>query len=384
MANIPLYQNDPRWKDTVMGFGTTETIGNLGCLLTSMTMVGNYYGGNETPATLNNKLKQLEGFQGPWVRAFKISSVFPNVNYQNRLRSTDQNAPMEIIDAALEAGSLPVVQVDYSPAPGIQSHWIVLYKKQGDDYLMWDPYDSPEKPNTLNGRFGFSGPPEKIIQDTIIFGKGDLPEPPAAAEAPAQKTTSAKKPAPRTTTPATPTPTTTTSTSSSALVVEPTVISLALRRQPSITGDTIIKYLKRTDDLLVLESSDAAQAKIGRQNQWLKVKDIEGNEGYVAAWYVTPSDDPAFGVQEVVENKPSPTVQTVVKTNANGVSLRTAPRVSTQTLIQYLPFGTELKVIDDDASNAASKIGKSGQWLNVQTIDGRSGYVAAWYVIRKI
>lgn len=378
MANIPLYQNDPRWKDTVMGFGSTETIGNLGCLLTSLTMVGNYYGGNETPVTFNSKMKQVEGFQGPWVRAFKISSVFPNVKYQKRARSTDQKAPIDLIDAALKAGSLPVVQVDYSPAAGVQSHWIVLYKKQGDDYLMWDPYNSPEKPNTLNGRFGFGGTPTEIIQDTIIFGKGDLVLP-TAEEAPPKKTTSTKKQAPRTTT-QTSTATTTSSTSSSdKLVVEPTVSSLTLRRQPSTAGGSVIKYLKRTDDLLVLEASTTAKSKIGQRNQWLKVKDIEGNEGYVAAWYVTPSDDPAFGVQEATENKPTPTSQLVVKTTGNGVSLRTQPRISNQTLIKYLPFGTELKVIDKDPS----KIGKSGQWLNVQTIDGRSGYIAAWYVVRK-
>ncbi len=378
MANIPLYQNDPRWKDTVMGFGTTETIGNLGCLLTCMTMVGNYYGGNETPASLNNRLKQLEGFQGPWVRAFKISSVFPDVSYQQRIRSTDQKAPLDIIDAALASGSLPVVQVDYSPSPGIQSHWIILHKKQGDDYLIWDPYNSPEKPNTLNGRFGFGGTPEEIIQDTIIFGKGSL-ELPTVKEAPAKKTAVSKKAVP---TPTLSTPTATTTgagTTADQLVVEPTVISLSLRRQPVVTSGNVIKYLKRTDDLLVLEASATAKTKVGRRDQWLKVKDIEGNEGYVAAWYVTLSDDPAFGVQEATENKPSPTTRTVVKTTGNGVSLRTEPRISTQTLIKYLPFGTELKVIDSDPA----KIGKSGQWLNVQTIDGRSGYVAAWYVVRK-
>ena len=378
MANIPLYQNDPRWKDMVMGFGTTETIGNLGCLLTCITMVGNYYGGNETPASLNNRLKQVEGFQGPWVRAFKISSVFPDVSYQQRIRSTDQKAPMDIIDAALAAGSLPVVQVDYSPAPGIQSHWIILRKKQGDDYLMWDPYNSPEKPNTLNGRFGFGGTPEEIIQDTIIFGKGDLTLP-TVKEEPVKKTAVSKKAAP-TPKPSTPTAATTGSgTTADQLIVEPTVISLSMRRQPVVKSGNVIKYLKRTDDLLVLESSATAKAKVGQRNQWLKVKDIEGNEGYVAAWYVTLSDDPAFGVQEAAENNPSPTTQTVVKTTGNGVSLRTEPRISTQTLIKYLPFGTELKVLDSDPS----KIGKSGQWLNVQTIDGRSGYVAAWYVVRK-
>ena len=381
MANIPLFQNDPRWQNTVMGFGTTETIGNLGCLLTSMAMVGNYFGGNETPATLNSKLKQADGFQGPWVRAFKIGKVFPGVKYQKRARSTDQKAPMDIIDAALAAGSIPVVQVDYSPAAGIQSHWIVIHKKQGDDYLIWDPYNNPDKPDTLNGRYGFGGTPEQIIQDAIIFGKGDLVLP-TADEQPVKKTTTAKKAPSTTSKPATSTTTTTATSSSSStdkLVVEPTVSSLSMRRQPSTASGSVIKYLKRTDDLLVLESSATAKSKIGKRSQWLKVKDIEGNEGYVAAWYVAPSDDPAFGAQEETENTPSETTQLVVKTTANAVSFRTQPRISSQTLIKYLPFGTELKVTDSDPS----KIGKSGQWLKVQSIDGRSGYIAAWFVVKK-
>ena len=36
---------------------------------------------------------------------------------------------------------------------------------------------------------------------------------------------------------------------------------------------------------LVVESGDPS-AKVGAQGQWLKVKDIQGAEGYVAAWYV--------------------------------------------------------------------------------------------------
>ena len=79
MAGIPLYQNDPRWEKSIMGFGKTETIGNLGCLVTSLTMVGNYFGGNETVSSFNEKMKQNSGFQGPWVKAFQISAVFPNV-----------------------------------------------------------------------------------------------------------------------------------------------------------------------------------------------------------------------------------------------------------------------------------------------------------------
>jgi hypothetical protein len=381
MANLPLYQNDSRWENDVLGFGSSETIGKLGCLLTCLAMVGNHFGGNETPASLNSKLKQNDGFQGPWVRAYKISSVFPNVNYQQRLKSDGQPAPIDTIDAALAAGSLPVVRVDYSPAAGIQSHWIILHKKQGEDYLIWDPYKS-DKPNTLNGRFGFAGTPAEIIQEGILFGKGSLPALPTV-ETPAKTETPAPKPsgtAKRSSTQQTTLPADARSYTANVLVVEPTVVSLTLRKQPTIGSGNVLKYLARTDELLVLEEAETAKSKIGRRNEWLHVRDIEGNEGYVAAWYVTPDDDPAFGVQETAEEKPSPTQSVVIKTTSSSVSLRTEPRVSTTTLIKYLPFGTELKVVD---AASTDNIGKQGKWLQVQMVDGRQGYIAAWYAARK-
>lgn len=371
MADKQLYQNDPRWENSIMGFGKTETIGKLGCLLTSMTMVGNHFGGNETVASFNGKMKQHDGFQGAWVRAFRISSVFPNVSYQKRIECDNQDAPLDEIDAALAGGSLPVVRVDYSPAAGIQGHWVVLHKKDGDDYQMWDPYNSPEKPPTLVGRFGFAGPAEKIIQEIIFFGSGELKEPKAS------KTTSSK-PAPKTTTAETAVSTPITK-ETDALIIAPTVNGLTLRDKPRISGSNVLKYLPQSSKLVVLDDVAKAKTKIGKRNNWFHVRDIEGKEGYVAAWYVTAVADPALGSHKTSQaNQPSAPTKLVVKTSASSVSLRTEPRVASSTLITYLPFGTELLVIE--GGDAASKIGQKDQWLNVQTVTGRKGYVAAWFV----
>ncbi len=374
MAFTPLYQNDPRWENTIMGFGKTETIGKLGCLLTSMTMVGNYYGGNETVASFNEKMKQNNGFQGPWVRAFRISSVFPNVSYQKRIECDNQDAPLEEIDAALEGGSLPVVRVDYSPAAGIQGHWVILNKKDGNDYQMWDPFNSPEKPPTLVGRFGFAGTAEKIIQEIIFFGTGELKEPKAS------KTTTSSKPAPKTTTTQTAVSTTTTA-ETDTFIIAPTVNGLTLRDQPRISGSNVLKYLAQSSKLVVLDDAATAKTKIGKRNNWFHVREIEGKEGYVAAWYVTAVSDPALGSHKTSQaNQPTAPTKLVVKTSVSSVSLRTEPRVASSTLITYLPFGTELLVIE--SGDAASKIGQKDQWLNVQTVTGRKGYIAAWLVTK--
>ena len=376
MAGIPLYQNDPRWENSLMGFGKTETIGKLGCLLTSMTMVGNYFGGSETVASFNEKMKQNNGFQGPWVKAFQITAVFPNVRYQKRIECDNQDAPLEEIDAALAGGSLPVVRVDYSPATGVQSHWVVLHKKDGSDYQMWDPHNSPEKPPTLVGRFGFAGTAAQIIQEIIFFGSGPLAEPKP------EKPSGSSKPAPKveTAVPA-PTPTATLQDDAEALIIAPTVNGLSMRDQPKISGSNVLKYLPQSSKLVVLEDATAAKAKLGKRNNWFRVRDIEGKEGYVAAWYATAVADPALGAHKTSQaNPPSAPSKLVVKTSGSSVTLRSEPRVDQSTFIIYLPFGTELLVLEGD--EAASKIGQKDQWLNVQTVSGRKGYIAAWFVKR--
>jgi len=70
------------------------------------------------------------------------------------------------------------------------------------------------------------------------------------------------------------------------LVVRATADLLALRSEPLIAADTLIKRLPLNTELLVIEPARQAEKKIGVVNQWLKVRDSEGSEGYVAAWYV--------------------------------------------------------------------------------------------------
>lgn len=369
------YQNDPRWQHEILGFGDTQTIQWFGCLLTCLTNVGNHFGGHETPSTANAKFKSAEGFSGPWIKTFKISSVYPEVKYQKHIETNNQPAPLTLIDYALSIGSLAVVRVDYSPQPGIQSHWIVLHKKQGNDYLMWDPIQS-DKPNTLVGRYGFAGTAAEIIQEGILFGQGDFPEMPPVEETAASQPVT-QPPPPKSTSvskPATP------SEEEESIILKPIINSLPLRYTPRASNNNIKKLLSVSDQLRVLHADRTVKSRLGKKNQWIKVQDIEGNKGYVAAWKISRIDDPAFGVQSQTDATPTPPQKTVVKTTAEGVSLRTQPFVSAQTLITYLAHGTELKLLNE---SEASKIGQNGQWIQVETINGRKGYVAAWFVIKK-
>jgi flagellar basal body rod protein FlgF len=68
------------------------------------------------------------------------------------------------------------------------------------------------------------------------------------------------------------------------LKVKATVEAIALRRQPIVSDMTLIKRLPLGTVFTVTELN--AEGKIGRNDQWLKVKDPAGAEGYVAAWFV--------------------------------------------------------------------------------------------------
>ena len=60
----------------------------------------------------------------------------------------------QLLSAPL-AGVVVVVLIDYNPDPDLDWHYVVIYQKQGDDYLILDPWPLNE-PNgvSLRQRFG--------------------------------------------------------------------------------------------------------------------------------------------------------------------------------------------------------------------------------------
>lgn len=277
------YQNDPRWAETKIGTDPNLTIKMVGCLLTSMTLVMNHFGANETPQTLNQKMVANEGFNGAWIKAFMVPGLFPElgVKRQRSVECKNKPAPLADIDAGLAGGSLVVVQVDREEDRSFEEedgHWVVLYKKEGDDYLMWDPWQKKEAAETLAARYGFGQKaPEDIIQQVIWHGTGEFvkaEDKPAAASASPVKPTGQAKPAPQTT-------------DNSPLSVKPTVELLTLRRSPEVNKRNIMKTVASTDVLRVLDMPSEARSKIGQKNQWLRVREPAGSEGFVAAWLVS-------------------------------------------------------------------------------------------------
>jgi hypothetical protein len=352
-----LYQNDPRWKNKRLG-NDVVTIGKWGCLLTSMTMVANGFGYGETPDTLNERLKGAGGFQKALVIPAALPAVCPKIVYKGYRACVDTPAPIEEIDAALAAGLPVIVQVDWSPKLGVQSHWVVLYGKEGERYLMKDPYqysgDSPDKKLYMLDRYQYMGSDPARAITGVVWYAGKLTSEPS----------SPPKPKPKVSIPA------------DSIEVITTVDGLALRASPDISGD-LIKRLPDNARLVVLESKDKAEEKVGKVRRWLHIQDEAGDQGYVAAWYVRiPGDagEPDEGFRPIVGAS-----GLIVVPTADGLAFRTQPVISDATMIRRLPISTTLR-IEEPETQARNKLGVVGQWLKVKDIGGTVGYVAAWYV----
>lgn len=370
-----LYQNDEAWKTNPLG-NSSETIGGWGCLLTSATMMLNGIGYNETPVTVNNKFKNAGGFSGALFMPSYLPYVWPNCAFREFQPCEAYPAPIAQIDSAVAQGKPVILQVDWNKQAGIQTHFVLIKEKKGDDYSLYDPYkyggDGPDKEVLLTTRYKYNGAKlESEISGVLWFESYSTtpPEPP--------KTTKVPLPADK-------------------FVLFAAEDDLALRAEPSAVG-YLWKRMLASTELITLEPAAQAKSKIGVKGQWIQVQDPKGDQGYVAAWYVSDKKNaPPTSTTTVSAPKgaaapkpgvaPKPgTVPTPVPAGAlalyptEEMSFRTQPVVSAETLIRRIP-PTEQLICLESAKTAIPKIGVQNQWLRVRDANKKEGYVAAWYV----
>ncbi len=380
-------QQDPQWKNTQIG-GGPDTIGYIGCALTSTAMLVSSWGYTETPASLNKKLNAVGGFINEAIVWSAVTKIYPQVK-SNGLTICGNGAPLSQIDASLAAGQPVIVEVDHSPAAGLQTHWVLVYAKQGNDYVIQDPWPYPQETNqvTLMSRFSQGKPLGQAIKAVAWYQVG------AAAPAPA--------PAPGgggSTTPPAPTPSPLPTPIETDLYIQPLPTATAgikLHTQP--TPDSTANYAEMPSyQLQVIEDKTGALAKIGQNNQWIYVRDPSGHQGYVAAWFVqqssaaTPSPAPAPTPAPAPAPTPAPStpppasvpdrfqVVVVNSVGLGGLAVRQQPSQGASK-VNTEKAGARLTVIEP-GSTAMPKIGVAGQWLAVKATNNQRGYVMAQYV----
>lgn len=374
-----LYQNDDQWKDVPLGTSGESTIGKWGCLLTSATMMLNGIGYDETPATVNDKMKAHGGFQGSLFIPSVLPYIWPNCVYRDMQNCETTPAPIAQIDAAIAAGKPVILQVDWNKQQGIQTHFVLVKDKKGEDYVIYDPYkyggDSPDKEVLLTTRYKFNGAKLTTEISAVLWFDSysvNAPEPP--------KKTTIPVPAEK-------------------FILYAAEDDLALRAEAAVTG-YLWKRMMLNTELISLEDKAKAKAKIGVQGQWIQVQDPKGDQGYVAAWYVsdkkaspaspstpktgstpTPSPAPKPG-SSPTPGKPSPApvpAGALALIPTTQITLRSKPAQSADNIIRYVE-PTEQLVSLDPANEAIKKVGVQNQWIKVRDASGKEGYVAAWFV----
>ncbi|HEX5808645.1 MAG TPA: SH3 domain-containing protein [Anaerolineales bacterium] len=404
---VYLSQNDAQWKGDRLGFGDAgDTIEKFGCALTSVAMLLSGHGLEETPATLNKKLQNKQGFISSLIRWDVVCQVHSQVRLRQIVDCRESDAPLAQIDASLAAGQPVVVLVDNDRDPDLDWHYVLLYAREGDDYLMLDPWPyTPgiDKKDYLTKRYGYGRALKRTIRQVLFYevsgSGGPISTPGSTTTAPTQ-------------------PTTAPSTGSGvyARVMDSVAWGLNVRSSTDTSSmANVVVSVPAGTQLMLLDASDAA--KIGQSNQWLRVRAPGGQEGFAAGWFlekvaaVTPAPvtEPApIPVSEAptpsTPTTPAPTPSTpstpapqptppsapvettkeklfVVVTQAvgsNGLRLRNSPSMG-GALVKMLKAGTKLTVVEP-ARKAKEKVGKTHQWIYVREPDGKKGYVAAEYV----
>lgn len=148
-------QSDSRWKDVVLGGGTdsSRSIGNIGCLATSISMLiaksgaidslptGNTLKGNFNPGTFVEAMNKTGGFDsGGNLYWENVSKAVPNFVYDSSSKQTlsglSKDDKLKVIKNKIsQPNTYCVVEVK----GGQGQHWVAIDSVNGTNIKMLDP-----------------------------------------------------------------------------------------------------------------------------------------------------------------------------------------------------------------------------------------------------
>lgn len=125
-------QRDARWANQAIGY-SSESILKVGCLLTSISMVAKKNGQNITPSDFAADPSRF------WANTAWMRYPWPGITGKSMVSVGN-------IDEELNNGNYVIVGIAYSSCAGKSGgdHYVVLTKKDGNDYIMHDPIHGPD------------------------------------------------------------------------------------------------------------------------------------------------------------------------------------------------------------------------------------------------
>ncbi len=168
-------QRDSQHKDKILGFnkaGSQYTIGNFGCLITTVDAYLNALGNNISVSDLNDKLKQVKGYaenSGLFIYD-SLKSIWPDIKVE--FASQKWSGPVPDSEIAkmrqlIDQGKYLIVEVDFYPATVNEDmHWVGVYGYDDDgDLLIFDPWTGTLVPITVYGD------PKRVIYKYFYYNK---------------------------------------------------------------------------------------------------------------------------------------------------------------------------------------------------------------------
>lgn len=137
-------QKDPKWSNIRMG-NSSGTIGNIGCLVTSIAILIEKSGCNTiinpfNPGIFVEELNKHNGFSNSGnLQYAAINKVVPNFKYvgNKNLRDKSKEEKLSIIKQYLNQGYYITAEVK-GATPGHQ-HWVAVISVEDNDVMMVDP-----------------------------------------------------------------------------------------------------------------------------------------------------------------------------------------------------------------------------------------------------
>lgn len=135
-------QGNPAWSTITIG-NTNSTIGGVGCLVTSVSMLIAKSGvavnvdGDFNPGTFVKKLNQVGGFQGANFVWGSVSDVAPNFKFVSKVYVSGQSQQQKLstLQGLLDQGYYVVAEVKGNTG----QHWVAIDGINGSTVLMMDP-----------------------------------------------------------------------------------------------------------------------------------------------------------------------------------------------------------------------------------------------------
>lgn len=170
---ITFSQRDPKWKDEILGTGKLS-IGQAGCLVTSVAAMLATWGEGINPYQLNEYLKTHHGYVNGNLFVFSAVNNLGAV-FVRRINCYSIPAPVKWLKDAINEGLGVIALVDAKPGSKLDQHWVWLMALAENSGHIMDSWQLPGNELTGLGQYLATGwTPARGIFAAAIYKRTDL------------------------------------------------------------------------------------------------------------------------------------------------------------------------------------------------------------------